>query len=443
MYVPLTINVLALAPMEQLVPATTAIMIGHFLRVNLIFRAFMVLHRVFPGFQASVQKKSEISTELAGEYIHVQRTSEHKFSTTQEARDSRSPSPSPSVTGSDHPPVSQSPPRRHPAGSSDGGVNGEAAPPHSLPYTSPPIVHEWGLRLSDTTSSFLAASMLLNRQSSPFPSLACAPDHICRAILFGATFAIKMSIMAVLVWNADLESGELTKSILERLLEMFRLAGQQVEEDISAGEKKDAANALAARCATALSAVLHRWDQVMEDLKVQRTFEHEENVAHGSAISSVGQSFASSSPNPTLSQTLDQPLSVPSSSLSYPTSNPGNLDHSTSIPGPSNHPQPQIYPRSDRPRAPPFANISHISSMPSHPYRSPVQASHPMDPPGPETSYKMPPPQHHQHVHAPSPHVGQGDMFGLPINFDMTQFYDPAFLFQHGGGENNGFSWPS
>ncbi|KAF8317732.1 hypothetical protein DL93DRAFT_537248 [Clavulina sp. PMI_390] len=369
----------ALAPQAQIVPLTTTVMIGHFLKLNLIFRAFRTMYRAFPDFRTVARKREDIPENAPGDFLDPR----PDRATGPYAPEHEAP-PNPHL----HPPV---PPRQW----SD-------MTPKAMEEKAGLWVHEWGLHTDNITSSFMAASLVLHRHrlqpvvpdEQMMATIAYAPDYLSCAVLFGATYTIKMSIMAMFMHRVHPDRAEVRRSIIKRITAMFSEAAGDEETSTSHTSQPAShlTNELPRQCATTLSALLRLYDARLEEYQTrqaQARNSDKEDPDDRSQQSSRPSGSSPSKEGARAASDLDASDSaVESQSASFPVSN----TRGTAM-------EPQI-----------------VVSAP-------------------------------QIAGAPGAQFTSSQLFGVPWTFDEAPFYDPMYMNlqfpTNLGFETNGFSWSS
>ena len=278
------------------------------------------------------------------------------------------------------------------------------------------LVHEWGTKSKECTESLMATSLVLHRPYMQLPNdnfypIAHAPDYTLLSILFGASYAVKVHTMIIFLLHEVSSGTEITRSILDRVLAMFCEASSPAESPAHATPSTSTLrptggphHPLASRCASALSALIKLWDARMKEMLADvptANYDHESHSEgspkHGTpATPGDGESRDSS-------QLRSRPIPSISPRKYDAASSSGNATSTTFL---------SPYP------------LSHTRSGED----SAIQPSH-CAPPVAQPSFLDPLAQ----LAMPGAiHGVQGELFGLPPNFDMAPFYDPVFMFSFG-----------
>lgn len=255
------------------------------------------------------------------------------------------------------------------------------------------------------------------RLSAP---LIYAPDYICSAIVFGASYSVKMHLMGILLFRRVPETTEVTRSVIDRLICMFRQASSEssaspLAEAECASPAQPALHlstprsnpvatpsVMAARCAHALTALVKRWDTRVQEFVAKDTAMEALDEELRSPVHVDSGTVANDPPrgvSPTLPdsyrgapQQENPPPLTPATS--YSATDAGPYDAISQLPTSDMTAQ---YPsaRSEIPSMEPLADF--IASF---------------------TGYSQP-------GHIPGV---QGDT-PLPLNFDIASFHDPMLSF--------------
>jgi len=279
-----------------------------------------------------------------------------------------------------------------------------------------PLVHEWGSKSKESTESLMATSLVLHRLhahplnmvETNFYPITYAPDYTLFSILFGASYTVKVQTMMIFLTREASSSTEITRSILDRVLAMFREASSDgspthATPSLSLTPTEPLNHPLAYRCANALSALIKLWDARIKDMfaNVPTT-----NTDHESSPRASPEPDVSSTPAEGEPRDSRRPRSPPIASIS---SYKGDAALSSSAPSLTTLPTP--YP------------VSHTrsgnDSEARHHYTPAVDLT---------PSLNSPAQQQHEGISSATYSV-QGELFGLPPNFDIAPFYDPAFMF--------------
>lgn len=230
---------------------TSIIMLGHFLKLNSIFRAFRTVFRAFPDTR---------STDNILDAIRSQ--------------------PSKRGSDGDMPRFSKS---------------WDPVLPPGFIASCRPMTHEWGHRTKETTESLMAASLALatdSKQNALAP-LIYAPDYIFGVIVFGASHSVKIHLMGMILFRQLPNTTELNRSVINRLIHMFRQASSgfpttpladagaisptpfTLNPSTPKSNTFAAPSVMAARCAHTLTAFVALWDQRVQEFVTRDTSDTE------------------------------------------------------------------------------------------------------------------------------------------------------------------------
>ncbi|KAF8316132.1 hypothetical protein DL93DRAFT_2154934 [Clavulina sp. PMI_390] len=232
----------SLAPPAQVVPLAVTVMTGHFLKLNLISRALRTLYRAFPDFRPGVIKR---------------RDSDDSDDESKSHRPEQIPT--------------------------EGRTWSEMLPP-SMDEKARQWVHDWGMTTDGHASSVMTTALVLSRHrfeavvsgEQIMKTMAYAPDYLLCAVLFGATYKMKVSLAMALHTPANVQA-QVNRSILDRVLVMLREAAGEQTTPTSDGladpprnsQPSRLTNILAGRCAATLSTLLRLSDARAEERKRQ------------------------------------------------------------------------------------------------------------------------------------------------------------------------------
>jgi hypothetical protein len=380
-----------------MVTMTSIIMVGHFLKLNSIFRAFRTLFRAYPDVRGTHDILNNIRKDAK------QYEDKNPFTFQPDKGDSDDDAP-------DYP------------------KSWDSVPPQAFTASSRPMTHEWGHRTRETTESFMTASLALYNQVTdpnlsdqrvPAP-LIYAPDYICGAIVFAASYSVKMHLMGMLLFKRVPETTEVTRSVIDRLICMFRQASSgssasplaEAEgvspESSTPHSSTPRSNAfatpsiMAARCAHALTALVKTWDARVQQFvsgdaaTTKGVDEKPWPSMHADSDTTANNPQRDPTPPGGDSGTPQRESPLPITSASHSAADAGSLlPHSaTSHPPASNTTAQYPSASAETPSMEPLADF--IASF---------------------TGYSQP-------GHIPSL---QADIYGLPLNFDIVPFHDPMF----------------
>ena len=383
---------------------TSIIMVGHFLKLNSIFRAFRTLYRAYPDSRGTHDILQDIRQD-AKQY-------ENPFTFQSNKEDP------------DHDPPSYP-------------KSWDSVVPKGFISSYRPMTHEWGHRTKETTESFMSASLGLYSQG-PDPNalapLIYAPDYICGAIVFCASYSVKMHLMGLLLFKRVPETTELNRSVIVRLIHMFCQASpgslapflaeaggappaSSVPNSPMPSNAFAAPNVMAECCVHALTALVKLWDARIRE------------VVAGDTTEAEGLDDVPSSPPHIDSETAVEISPCGTSSTIPVTCSNSDIPQQENPAIVSPHPAGDTDP--SQLHAPPYP---HVMTAQRHGASSEITPIEPLaDFIASFTGYSQP---------GDIPGV-QGDMPDLPLNLDFALFHDPMLALDSLGLLEPSLQWLS